>query len=92
MRTREEMMMLDRLREIEKDKLTGKIKPPPPANGWVVMTEQQEIAIRNHCRLAAETIHPRFGMLRVDGISVVVTVNSGYEAVRQWLPVNWQVE
>jgi hypothetical protein len=43
------------------------------------MTEQQQIAIGNHCRLAAEAVHPRFGLLRSDGISVVVTVNSGYE-------------
>lgn len=37
-----------------------------------------EVAIRNHCRLAGETIHPRFA--HVTGlVSVVLTVNSGYE-------------
>jgi hypothetical protein len=37
-----------------------------------------DVAIRHHCRLSAETVHPRFG--RVDaGFSIVFTVNSGYE-------------
>lgn len=35
-------------------------------------------ALRHHCRLAAETVHPRFAFL-VDVASVLLTVNSGYE-------------
>lgn len=42
-------------------------------------TEHQRVAIDNHCRLAAETMHPRFRWLRLDGVSVILTVNSGYE-------------
>jgi len=42
------------------------------------MTRAQQIAIEHHCRLACETVHPRF--IRVTGLaSVIVTVNSGYE-------------
>jgi hypothetical protein len=39
----------------------------------------QRIAIDHHCRLACETVHPRFAWLRPDGFTVVLTVNSGYE-------------
>lgn len=35
-------------------------------------------ALRHHCRLAIETIHPRFGR-REPAFTVVLTVNSGYE-------------
>lgn len=42
------------------------------------MTPEQATAIRHHCRLAAETIHPRFAHRRA-GYTVVLTVNSGYE-------------
>jgi hypothetical protein len=38
-----------------------------------------ELAIRHHCRLGAETTHPRFGWLDPAGFSIVMTVNSGYE-------------
>lgn len=39
-----------------------------------------ETAIRHHCRLAIETMHPRFMRLINAGFtSVIVTVNSGYE-------------
>jgi hypothetical protein len=39
-----------------------------------------EVALRHHCRLSIETVHPRFGSLdRAGGFSVVMTVNSGYE-------------
>jgi hypothetical protein len=42
------------------------------------VNEQQRTAIENHCRLASETIHPRYR--RVEALySVIVTVNSGYE-------------
>lgn len=43
------------------------------------MTERQLIAIQNHCRLAGETVHPRFFQKQEDGITLIVTVNSGYE-------------
>jgi hypothetical protein len=39
---------------------------------------RHKIAISNHCRLATETIHPRFRAME-DGYSTVLTVNSGYE-------------
>ncbi len=42
------------------------------------MTEHQEIAIRNHCRLASETMHTRHRRI-IGDISVILTVNSGYE-------------
>ena len=39
---------------------------------------RQKIAITHHCRLATETLHPRFRAF--DGVcSSVLTVNSGYE-------------
>jgi hypothetical protein len=39
---------------------------------------RHKIAITNHCRLACETVHPRFRAF--DGrISTILTVNSGYE-------------
>lgn len=43
------------------------------------MNTPQRTALRHHCRLAGETIHPRFGRVLPIGVSVVLTVNSGYE-------------
>lgn len=43
------------------------------------MNARQETALKHHCRLAGETVHPRFAELRKDGISLILTVNSGYE-------------
>lgn len=43
------------------------------------MTPAQQTALRHHCRLAAETVHPRFRTVLPTGLSVVITVNSGYE-------------
>jgi hypothetical protein len=44
------------------------------------MTPEQATALKHHCRLAVECVHPRFGSLRMGGlVSVVLTVNSGYE-------------
>jgi hypothetical protein len=43
------------------------------------MTPSQKTAIENHCRLAGETIQPKFARLLPSGITVVLTVNSGYE-------------
>lgn len=43
------------------------------------MNGPQRLAIRHHCRLAGETVHPRFCRVLPLGFSVVLTVNSGYE-------------
>jgi len=43
------------------------------------MTTAQEIALAHHCRLATETLHPRFQHRLPNGCGVVLTVNSGYE-------------
>lgn len=43
------------------------------------MTAAQATALEHHCRLACETIHPRFARTRPDGANVILTVNSGYE-------------
>lgn len=42
------------------------------------MNEHQELALKQHCRLAAETAHPRFGWRNATH-SIVLSVNSGYE-------------
>lgn len=42
------------------------------------MTAAQAIAMKHPCRLAEETSHPRFGHL-VDGGTLVLTINFGYE-------------
>lgn len=36
-------------------------------------------ALAYHCRLSIETMHPRFMWVEPIGMSVVLTVNSGYE-------------
>jgi hypothetical protein len=44
------------------------------------MNQHQRTALDYHCRLATETIHPRFARVRSGGLfSVLLTVNSGYE-------------
>lgn len=43
------------------------------------MNRHQRTAIDRHCRLSVETMHPQFGRLLPGGLSVVLTVNSGYE-------------
>jgi len=44
------------------------------------MNTSQQIALDHHCRLATETIHPRFRrLIRGGAFSVLLTVNSGYE-------------
>lgn len=44
------------------------------------MTPEQAKALRYHCRLAAETMQRRFARaLPRYGVSVVLSVNSGYE-------------
>lgn len=42
------------------------------------MNEHHEVALKHHCRLAVECVHPRFAYKQ--GIhSIVLSVNSGYE-------------
>lgn len=43
------------------------------------MNRHQQTAIDYHCRLSIETMHPRFARRLQNGLSVVLTVNSGYE-------------
>lgn len=43
------------------------------------MNTHQQVALAHHCRLAVETVHPEFSYVLVNGLSVVLTVNSGYE-------------
>lgn len=44
------------------------------------MNKHQRTALDYHCRLATETLHPRFCRLLPGGVfSVVLSVNSGYE-------------
>lgn len=44
------------------------------------MNARQQLAINHHCRFAFETAHPCFAYLTDKGrVSVVLTVNSGYE-------------
>lgn len=43
------------------------------------MNRHQLLAIDHHCRLSVETMHPRFARRLSTGLSVVLTVNSGYE-------------
>ncbi len=42
------------------------------------MNRHHKTALENHCRLAIETLHPRFHWVS-EGFSVILTVNSGYE-------------
>ena len=42
------------------------------------MTGAQATALAHACRLAGETVHPRFAYRR-PLVTVVLTVNSGYE-------------
>jgi hypothetical protein len=43
------------------------------------MNRAQRVALEHHCRLSVETLHPDFARLLPGGLSVVLTVNSGYE-------------
>lgn len=45
----------------------------------VGMTSWQRAAIRNHCRLACETLNPRLHRWITNGVSLTLSVNSGYE-------------
>lgn len=43
------------------------------------LEQQRALALQHHCRLAAETAHPRFAWADPRGFTVILTVNSGYE-------------
>lgn len=43
------------------------------------MNRYQQVALDRHCRLSIETMHPDFGRVLPSGLTVVLTVNSGYE-------------
>ncbi len=43
------------------------------------MNRHARTALDYHCRLSIETMHPRFARRLSSGLSVVLTVNSGYE-------------
>jgi hypothetical protein len=43
------------------------------------MNRHQQAAIDRHCRLSIETMHHGFARPLPGGLSVVLTVNSGYE-------------
>ena len=43
------------------------------------MNQAHKTALTYHCRLAVETVHPRFRSALGRGLSRVLTVNSGYE-------------
>lgn len=43
------------------------------------MNEHQRTALGHFCRLACETAHPRFLRIAHGGLTVVLTVNVGYE-------------
>lgn len=44
-----------------------------------IVNRYQQTAIDWHCRLSVETMHPRFARRLPSGLTVVLTVNSGYE-------------
>jgi len=43
------------------------------------MTPRQRTALLHHCRLAGECVHPQFQADLHGGLSLILTVNSGYE-------------
>lgn len=43
------------------------------------MTPAQRTALANPCLLGMETAHPRYGGYLLPGVSLVLTVNAGYE-------------
>ena len=43
------------------------------------MNRHQAAALTRHCRLSIETMNPAFARPLTGGLSVVLTVNSGYE-------------
>lgn len=45
----------------------------------MIVNRHQEAAIARHCRLSIETMQPRFFRALPSGLTVVLTVNSGYE-------------
>ena len=70
------MMADDRSRSAESVARPGAVSPREVRH----LRGRHKIAVTNHCRLATETINPRFGSMGPGGAySTVLTVNSGYE-------------
>jgi len=55
----------------------GHWQDTPPRGDAV--NRHQALALSRHCRLSIETMHPDFSRRLPSGLSVVLTVNSGYE-------------
>ena len=49
-----------------------------PFRAFPCAAAQQQVALQHPCRLAFETMHPRFAW-REGGHGIILTVNSGYE-------------
>jgi hypothetical protein len=47
--------------------------------GAATMNRYHKLALARHCRLSVETMHPQFARKLANGLTVVLTVNSGYE-------------
>ena len=47
--------------------------------GAATMNRYHKLALARHCRLSVETMHPQFARKLPGGLTVVLTVNSGYE-------------
>jgi len=43
------------------------------------VNRRRQFALTRHCRLSVETMHPDFSRRLASGLTVVLTVNSGYE-------------
>jgi hypothetical protein len=43
------------------------------------VNRHQQIALEHHCRLAEETLRPQLRYEQLGAISIVLSVNSGYE-------------
>jgi hypothetical protein len=54
---------------------------------WIDFTTPQKVALRHPCYFASETAHPRFGRELEIGMTLIVTVETGDEAMRFGGPV-----
>jgi len=50
-----------------------------PAGEPYEVNRRRQFALTRHCRLSVETMHPDFSRRLASGLTVVLTVNSGYE-------------
>ena len=49
------------------------------ARGLLAVTVPQSVALQHPCFLAADAVHPRFGYVLSSRLSLVLTINAGYE-------------